>query len=369
MAQSSPILEGFRAVFRRPALALAEITWRWSFGAAACALLLLLFVEYLDTLPVTRSDVFFLRSRHPYLVSQAIAHILSGSAHRLVIATLVVAAALTISWIFVASLGRAFSIKHLLDYFGMANTAGLTLQRARFWRAKEDGWRLRSLLGLNFLRAMLGLAALFGILGSAIVAGFASSNSDPRPGVVFLIFVPLALLVALLWSAVNWFLSLAPVFVLHDSQNAFGSMSRAAEFCRSRASAVAWSSTAFGLLHFVVFVLATAAVLIPLAFARVLPPGIVLGAIVLLTIFYFAMVDVLYMGRLAAYVSILQTPEQARVVSPLLQALSPQPRPSSQLSIPSSRPTMSDFPPIPPSDDDIVSDVPGLISPSQKPKQ
>src|SRR5437879_4506051 len=285
MAQSSPILEGFRAVFRRPALALAEITWRWSFGAAACALLLLLFVEYLDTLPVTRSDVFFLRSRHPYLVSQAIAHILSGSAHRLVIATLVVAAALTISWIFVASLGRAFSLKHLLDYFGMANTAGLTLQRARFWRAKEDGWRLRSLLGLNFLRAMLGLAALFGILGSAIVAGFASSNSDPRsasgtkirnttpglgsllaalfgilgsaivagfassnsdprPGVVFLIFVPLALLVALLWSAVNWFLSLAPVFVLHDSQNAFGSMSRAAEFCRSRASAVAWSSTA-----------------------------------------------------------------------------------------------------------------------------
>src|SRR5207244_6909817 len=103
MAQSSPILEGFRAVFRRPALALAEITWRWSFGAAACALLLLLFVEYLDTLPVTRSDVFFLRSRHPYLVSQAIAHILSGSAHRLVIATSFVAAALTISWIFVAS--------------------------------------------------------------------------------------------------------------------------------------------------------------------------------------------------------------------------------------------------------------------------
>lgn len=356
MAQPSPILEGFRAVFRRPAFALAEITWRWAFGAAAWALVLFLLIEYLDTLPVTPGDVFFLRTRHPYLVSQAIAHILSGSAHRLVVATVVVAAALTISWIFAASLGRALTLKPLLDYFGMTNSVRLTLLQPRFWRGQEEGWRLRSLLGLSFLRAALGLAAGLGILGSAIVAGFASSDSHPRPGVVFLIFLPLALFAVFLWSAVNWFLSLAPVFVLHDSQDAFGSLSRAVEFCRSRARAVAWSGTAFGLLRFVAFVLATAAVLIPLAFARVLPPGVVLGAILLLTIFYFAMVDILYMGRLAAYISILQTPDE---VQPAI----------SQLPVPSSQPPVSDFPPMPRSDDDILSDIPGLISPSERPKE
>jgi hypothetical protein len=157
---------------------------------------------------------------------------------------------------------------------------------------------------------------------------------------------------------VNWFLSLAPVFVLHDSQDAFGSLSSAVQFCRNRAGAVAWSSTAFGLLHFVVFVLATAAVFVPLAFANVLPPGIVLGAILLLTMFYFAMVDVLHMGRLAAYVSILQTPEQSLVESSPIPFLGPQPIPSSQTPVLSSQ--MSDLPPIPPSDDDIVSDIPGL---------
>jgi hypothetical protein len=353
MAQPSPILEGFHAVFRRPTLALAEITWRWAFGAAAWTLILFLLVEYLDTLPVTPRDVFFLRTRHPHLISQAIAHILSGSAQGLVTATLIVAAALTISWIFVASLGRAFTLKHLLDYLGMTNSAGLTRLRTRFWRGKGEGWRLRSLLGLNFLRATLGLAAVLGILASATVAGFASSDSYPRPGLAFLIFVPLALLVVLLWSAVNWFLSLAPVFVLHDSQDAFGSISRAVEFCYHRASAVAWSSTAFGLLHFVAFVLASTTVLIPLALVRVLPPGIVLGAILLLTMFYFAMVDFLYMGRLAAYASILQTPEEAPTESSRLSVLGSQ----SKTTLPS----------IPPSDDDILSDVPGLVPPPESP--
>jgi len=354
MAEPSPILDGFRAVFRRPAFALAEITWRWAFGAAAWTLILFLLIEYLDTLPVTPGDVFFLHTRHPRLVSQAIAHILSGSAQRLVTATLVGAAALTISWIFAASLGRAFTLKPLLDYFGMTNSGGLTLLRTRFWRGEEEGWRLRSLVGLNFLRATLGLAAVLGILASATVAGFASSDSYPRPGWVFLIFVPLALLVALLWSAVNSFLSLAPVFVLHESQDAFGSISRAVEFCRNRASAVAWSSTAFGLLHFVAFVLATAAVFVPLAFVRVLPPGIALGAVLLLTMVYFAMVDFLHMGRLAAYVSILQTPEEAPIES-------------SQLSVLGSQ-SKTTFPSIPPSDDDILSDVPGLVPPPEKPK-
>jgi hypothetical protein len=154
---------------------------------------------------------------------------------------------------------------------------------------------------------------------------------------------------------VNWFLSLAPVFVLHDSQDAFGSISCAVEFCRHRASAVAWSSTAFGLLHFVVFVLATAAVFVPLALLRVLPRGIVLGAVLLLTMLYFAMVDFLYMGRLAAYISLLHVPQEA-------------PLESSQLSVPGS-PSTTTLLPIPPSDDDILSDVPGLVPPPVKPGQ
>lgn len=72
----SPTAEGFRAASRRPSLTLAEIIWRWIVGATAVALFFFGLFEYLDTLPVTNGELLFLRTRHPYLVGEAIAHIL-----------------------------------------------------------------------------------------------------------------------------------------------------------------------------------------------------------------------------------------------------------------------------------------------------
>jgi hypothetical protein len=363
MAQRSPTVEGFRAVFRYPALPLAEITWRWSFGAAACSLLVLTLLEFLGTLPVSGRDLFFLRSKQPFLIIRAIDHMLAGSAQRVAAATLILVPALIVFWMAAAALGRASTVQSLLDYFGPA--ADARPLRLRIWRSQEDRWRWRSLLGLNFLRVALGLAAVLGIVGTAILAGFVSSDSDPQPGLVFLVFVPVAFLVVLLWSAVNWFLSLAPLFVIHDRQDALGSIAQAVDLCRERPAAILWSSAAFGMLHVVAFVLATSVAFLPLAFATVLPPAIVLGAIALLTMLYFAMVDFLYMGRLAAYVSILQTPEEAPASGSVPSALSPGATGSSQFAVLGSRPLASDLPPIPPSDDDILSDVPGLIPPPE----
>ncbi len=74
----SPTLEGFRTIFRQPSLALAEIAWRWSFGAAGVVLLTLGFVEYLDTLPVSPEDVFLFRTRQPVLMGRALQHVRAG---------------------------------------------------------------------------------------------------------------------------------------------------------------------------------------------------------------------------------------------------------------------------------------------------
>ena len=40
MKRRSPTLEGFRILFRRPSLVMAEISWRWTFGLALIASLL-----------------------------------------------------------------------------------------------------------------------------------------------------------------------------------------------------------------------------------------------------------------------------------------------------------------------------------------
>src|SRR5215831_12272876 len=103
MAAWSPTTEGFRAIFRRPTFSLAEIAWRWSFGAAVVALCTLSFFAYLDTLPVSGTDFLLLRTRHPVLVSHALSHILRGSAARFVVAAALLSTALAVLWILLAS--------------------------------------------------------------------------------------------------------------------------------------------------------------------------------------------------------------------------------------------------------------------------
>src|SRR5690349_21659588 len=113
----SPTTEGFRVALRRPSLTFAEISWRWVTGASAAALIVFGLVEYLDTLPVTNGELLFLRSRQPYLVAEAIAHILRGSLNRAVVTGILAVFLLGCLWIVAASVGRIATVRALLDYF------------------------------------------------------------------------------------------------------------------------------------------------------------------------------------------------------------------------------------------------------------
>ena len=332
----SPTAEGLRAVFRRPALIFAEIAWRWTFGTAAIALLTFTVVEYLNSLPVTSGEQLFLRSRQPFLISQAIAQIFKGSATRLAATTLISVAALAIFWIFAAAVGRAATLQPLFDYFD-------------FQRAKNS-WKFRSLLGLNFLRVSLGFACVIAFPGAAIVAGLTSSPANPSPGIVFLVFATLACIIALLWSTLNWYISVATLFVVRDGEHTFGAIAASIQFARGNASPVFWSSTVFGLLHFLVFAAGSIVALVPMAFTTVLPAGIVAIAITLTTLIYFGLVDFLYISRLAAYVAILQ----------------PQAADNAAVSAFKDSPPDTSHPAAPiPCDDDILSDIPGLLPPPE----
>src|SRR5215469_16478885 len=98
MSPLSPTLEGFRVAFRRPSFTLGEIMWRWCFGATGIALFFFAIFEFLNTLPVTNGELLFLRTRHPYFVSHAIAHILRGSLGRAVMSSVVALVMLALLW-------------------------------------------------------------------------------------------------------------------------------------------------------------------------------------------------------------------------------------------------------------------------------
>ena len=328
MKRRSPTLEGFRAMFRLPALGLAEIAWRWSFGFTLTALFAFSFREYLSTLPVTASEMLLLRTGQPVLVLQAITRILQGSAPRVVVSVIVISLALTLAWIVLASLGRAAVLKTLLDHFGKDD-------------ATPRRWRLSSLIGLNFLRATSVLAALASFVGAIVLAGAASSKTNPAPGSAMLIFWMLTMFIGFAWAVLNWFLSLAAIFVVSGGRNTFGALKAAADLWRSRPGAVMAAGTWFGIAHTVAFVIASSVVVFPLAFAELLPGAMILGGVIFLTLVYLAIADFLYVGRLAAYVFLIEFPQ------------STQP---SALSI---------HPLLPASEDDILSDIPGLVPPPQ----
>ena len=314
MSAWSPTLEGFRSVFRRPALPLAEIIWRWSFGSAAGILLVLGLVEYLNTLPVSSLDVVLLRTRQPWLISQAITHIFRGSGLRLVLVVVPLVFALAILWISIASIGRAATLDTLLEY--------IRVRALAFRQATDSGaavlgnaapitparWRFRSLAGLHFLRAALALAACAGCIGALILAGFVSPDSDPHPGLALFVALIILLLVWTAWSSVSWFLALASIFVVSRKKDAFAALASAVALCRDRTGPIVAVGTWFGVAHLVIFMTATSVVTFPLAFLRVLPLGVALLAVVLLTLLDFANGDALYIGRRAGYVAILEAP-------------------------------------------------------------
>jgi len=226
---------------------------------------------------------------------------------------IVLALALTLAWIVLASLARAATLRTLFEYFPQNG---------------ECRPRLNSLIGLNTLRASALLAAVLGVGGAAFLGGAASSTTDPSPASGLLIFWMLTLFIGLAWSMLNWYLSLAAIFAVGEGKTSFGALAAAVEFIRNHPGPVAAAATWFGLAHGVAFVVATSVAAFPLGLAGVLPGGIVVGGLLLIALLYFAVVDSLYIGRLAAHVFIIDRPE---------------PRPQS--------------------DDDILSDIPGLVPP------
>jgi len=293
MSSPSPTAEGFRLIFRRPVIPLAEIAWRWSFSAAMWFLGAMFLVEYADSLTVTRLERLMLGTNQPVLVLRAIHCIFQGSAFRFTKAAVLLAIALTIAWIVVASIGRAATVRALIDEFRIAGPVGT---RGHFF----------PLIFLNFLRAALTLAATASGLGAVLLASsiWASTHVSAADATrlcsaaLFFTFLACAIL--------NWFLSTASVFAVIDQRGSLSAIASAVRLCQERTGPVLATGTWFGLAHLGALMAAFGAGLTALTAVDALRAGPVLFLEFVIAIFYFAAADFLYAGRLAAYVSIIR---------------------------------------------------------------
>ena len=299
-------MEGFRAAFRWPSLTFSEIAWRWSVGVTATLLFFFGLFEYLSTLPVTSGEILFLRTRQPFLVAQALAHIFRGSLRRAVLSIVVGALLIALLWAVAASLGRIANVRFLVTYF-RERVAESSLQEA-VPRGIVARPAFGELLRINFLRALAAFGAILGFFGATIVPSFFSPQQNPRPALAFFVFICLVALIALIWWELNWLLSLAGMFAVRDGANSLGAIPSAVALVRERTGPVMAVSTWTGLAHLVLFSAASSVGAVPLAFAGLLPGRLIALAMLLITLAYFAIADWLYMARMAGYVCIAEAP-------------------------------------------------------------
>jgi len=335
MKPRSPTLEGFRTIFLRPSFGFAEIAWRWSFGAAAGLLLVFSCYQYLDTLPVSKADLLLLRTAQPLLISRAVLHIFRGSTFRAVETAIVLALALGVAWIVLASLARAATLKALITYF---RESGIPQENVK------TSWRLRSLFALNLFRLATTLAAVVGCFAAILLGGAVSRPTNPAPGSALLIILTVLMLIWFAWSTLNWFLSTAAIFVVADGRDTFAAIADTVNLCRARPGSISAAAIWFGLAHITAFTVTSSLAAFPLGFAAILPPAAVLGGVLVVAFIYFAIADFLYIGRLAAYLAMIEFPDTPVTEVLPTQGSSPDPRIHSSPAIDQSELILSDLP-------------------------
>ena len=284
MSPVSASVVGFRLLFRRPLIALAEIAWRWTFAAAAWLLGISFALAYLDSLPVRTVDRLLLSTGQPFLIGQALRQIFAGSSPRFVEAALLVTLGLGVAWVVLASLGRVAVLGSVFEELE--------------WKPRGKH-PLSTLLFLNFLRAAVVLAAKVAAIGSVLIASSFWAATQVRVAdaarMVFLTWF----LVWLAWAVLNWVLSTAAIFVVAEGKNSLGAIAAVVRLLQSSTSGVLSASAVFGAIHLVSFAVtfAIALVFLPLAMARPLTLPLLFGLIFA----YCFVADLLYTDRLIAY--------------------------------------------------------------------
>jgi hypothetical protein len=304
MSPLSPTAEGFRVTFRLPAIPFAEIAWRWSFAAAVWFLGALFLIEYADSLPVDRLERLMVATRLPALVLRAIHRIFRDSAVRFTEAGVLLAIALTIAWIVLASFGHTATLKALIEEFGIPVSDDAP--RGRFFA---------SLLALNFLRATVAWAALIACLGTVLLAS--SVWASTHISVVDAVRLCLAVLFFawLAWAVLNWFLSLTSVFIVTGRAGILTALASTIRFCQEKIGPVLGVGAWFGLAHLGAFIAAWMSGFVVLGAIGTLRIGPVFFLEFALIAGYCVIADFLYTGRLAAYVAILRSKESSLSLS------------------------------------------------------
>jgi len=316
------IRAGFLAVVRRPALVLGEAAWRWAFGAAAWTLVIIAIRRILAHVDITQAELLLARHSDVFLIADAGAHIVVQVLPQLGRECLVLVPAIAALWIAAATLGRAITLQSLSSTDVIrsedapADPRTLRLSDAGAFEPRD--LHFGPLLALNFIRAVFTLATLIAFLGALFLTGLAMPAQNPTAAALVGILV--AALIGFFWSVVNWFLALAPIWIVRNGHPAFSSIADSVDLYRRDPGPYLGIASWFGFLRAAALVAAFVAALL----ASQATPATSIALCVVIALIYFGVADFLYIARLAAFVALDESFQPSAINS---QPIAPESQP------------------------------------------
>ena len=150
-----------------------------------------------------------------------------------------------------------------------------------------------------------------------------------------MIWTVLSTLVLMFWALVNWFLSLAPIWIVRDGRGPLAAIAESVSLYRRHSSAYFSAACAFGLLRSLLFMAAFALALIAAAIGSAANTVTALLATILVSLAYFAVADYLAVARVAAFL-LLDSAADVNAVSRGVPGPEPQPVASDVQNLPAS---------------------------------
>lgn len=290
----NPARDGWRVLMRAPESILAEIGWRWAFGAALWGLLFFSFREYFAQIEITPGEYAMLKTFEPFLWSTILARVMQAFVDGVRDMGPILVPALCILWLALATIGRAATVRALAKDGGVTNWA--------------------SLIGLNLFRLLMTFAALLAYVGGAILV---TRTFDPQQNYVLdiLLMLVVVLALAMAWGVVNWFISLAQIFAAQSNAGFTTSIRNAADLYQSHSGDFVSSGLWFSFLRLILIVLVTLGSLSPLGQMTLGGIRTVAVFIIVVSLLYFAAADALNMWRLGVYLSLLEPEETEPVLA------------------------------------------------------
>ncbi len=291
----APLRDGWRVFMRAPASVLAEIAWRWTFGIALWAVLYYSFREYFATVEISRAEYALLRSLQPMTWLAITARVMVALITGLRVVGPVVIPALSILWIALATIGRAATIRALSE--------------------AEPRTNWFSTAGLHVFRVALVFAAFFAFFGCGILIDTLVGDPTEHFAAVIILSTIALMVVAILWTVINWFFSLAAIFTARGEAGFFDSVRDAVDLYRREANAFVSSGFGFGLIRTLLVIVVTIVSLLIVAHYGGTHLRRTILLVIAISLPYFAVADAVNIWRLAAYISFSEAEPEPPVVS------------------------------------------------------